>query len=117
MVEKAVEKTIDSSSVDVVYLDSDILRKFMSDIFIGLEVPQEDAEIISDVLITSDLRGIDSHGIQRCKMYYDRIKAGIYNPKTDIEVVNDNTATALIDGHCGMGHVIAFKAMNTAIEK
>lgn len=89
----------------------------MKDVFIGLEVPKEDAEIIADVLITSDLRGIDSHGIQRCKMYYDRIREGIYNPTTEIEIINDNITTAVIDGHCGMGHVIAYKAMKLAIQK
>ncbi|MCK4284957.1 MAG: Ldh family oxidoreductase [Candidatus Lokiarchaeota archaeon] len=116
MVEKAKE-TISATSDDIVYLEHDILKRFMKDVFIGLEVPEEDAEIIADVLIMSDLRGIDSHGIQRCKMYYDRIKTGIYNPKTEIEIVNDNNATAVIDGHCGMGHVIAYKAMKLAIEK
>ncbi|MFX1487769.1 MAG: Ldh family oxidoreductase, partial [Promethearchaeota archaeon] len=118
MVEKAVENTNESlSSDDVVYLEVDLLRCFIKDVFIGLGVPENDADIITDVLITSDLRGIDSHGIQRCKMYYDRIKAGIYNPITEIEIVKDENATAVIDGHCGMGHVIAYKAMNLAIEK
>ena len=117
MVEKAVEETISSKSDDIVFLEHDILRSFMKDVFIGLEVPKEDAEIIADVLITSDLRGIDSHGIQRCKMYYDRIREGIYNPTTEIEIVNDNITTAVIDGHCGMGHVIAYKAMKLAIQK
>ncbi|MFX1324734.1 MAG: Ldh family oxidoreductase [Promethearchaeota archaeon] len=117
MVEKATEETISSPSDEEVFLKHNVLRNFMRDVFIGLEVPEKDAEIIADVLITSDLRGVDSHGIQRCKMYYDRIKAGIYNPKTEIEIVKDSVATAVIDGHCGMGHVIAFKAMKLAIEK
>lgn len=117
MVEKALEGIISSKSDDIVFLEQDILKSFMKDVFIGLEVPKEDAEIIVDVLITSDLRGIDSHGIQRCKMYYDRIREGIYNPKTEIEIVNDNISTAVIDGHCGMGHVIAYKAMKLAIQK
>ncbi|MFW9783292.1 MAG: Ldh family oxidoreductase [Candidatus Heimdallarchaeota archaeon] len=117
MVEKAAEETISSPSDDEVFLKHNVLRNFMRDVFIGLEVPEKDANIIADVLITSDLRGVDSHGIQRCKMYYDRIKAGIYNPNTEIEIITDNAATAVIDGHCGMGHVIAFKAMKLAIEK
>ncbi len=117
MVENTLEELAISSSDDIVYLEIDVLRHFIKDVFVGLKVPDEDAEIIADVLITSDLRGIDSHGIQRCKMYYDRIKAGIYNPRTEIEIVNDNAATAVIDGHCGMGHVIAYKSMKLAIEK
>ena len=117
MVEKSVEEVIATSSENTVPIDVDILRRFMKDVFVGLKVPEEDATIISDVLITSDLRGIDSHGIQRCKMYYDRIKAGIYNPKTKIDIISDNDATAVIDGNCGMGHVIAYNAMKLAIEK
>lgn len=102
---------------DVVLMNPQKLEEFMRDVFIGLEVPKEDAEIIAEVLITSDIRGIDTHGIQRCKMYYDRIKEGIYETKTRIEVINDGPTTALWDGNCGMGHVIAYKAMEAAIEK
>lgn len=117
MIEKVIEDTTVSISDDLIKINALTLENFMKDVFIRLGVPEEDAEIIADVLITSDLRGIDSHGIQRCKMYYDRIREGIYNPKTEIEIVNDNMATATIDGKCGMGHVIAYKAMKLAIEK
>lgn len=101
----------------IVYIDAKTLENFMKDVFIGLGVPEEDANIIADVLITSDLRGIDSHGIQRCKMYYDRIREGIYEVKTKIDIIKDGPTTALWDGNCGMGHVIAYKAMNAAIDK
>lgn len=104
-------------SKDIVYIEAQILENFMEDVFKGLEVPPDDAKIIAEVLITSDLRGIESHGIQRCKMYYDRIKQGIYDPKTNINKITDGPTTALWDGNCGMGHVIAYKAMKTAIEK
>jgi len=50
-------------------------------------------------------------------MYDDRIKQGIYEVKTKIDVIKDGPTTALWDGNCGMGHVIAYKAMKTAIEK
>ena len=104
-------------SNEIVYIDAITLENFMKDVFIGLGVPEEDAKIIADVLITSDLRGIDSHGIQRCKMYYDRIREGIYEVKTKIDIIKDGPTTALWDGNCGMGHVIAYKAINAAIDK
>ncbi len=69
-------------SNNIVCIDAKTLENFMRDVFIGLGVPKDDADIIAEVLITSDLSGIDSHGVQRCKMYYDRIKAGIYEVKT-----------------------------------
>lgn len=106
-----------SNSDDIVYIDAEKLENFMTDVFIGLGVPKDDAKIIGNVLIASDLRGIDTHGIQRCKMYYDRIKEGIYEVETKIDIIKDGPTTALWDGNCGMGHVIAYKAMKTAIEK
>lgn len=102
---------------EIIYVDAKTLETFMKDVFIGLGVPEEDAKIIAEVLITSDLRGIDSHGIQRCKMYYDRIKAGIYETNTKIDVIKEGPTTAILDGNCGMGHVIAYKAMKMAIKK
>ena len=101
----------------IIYLDAETLESFMRDVFVGLGVPKDDAHIIAEVLIASDIRGIDTHGIQRCKMYFDRIKAGIYEIDTKIDIIKDGPTTALWDGNCGMGHVIAYKAMKTAIEK
>jgi L-2-hydroxycarboxylate dehydrogenase (NAD+) len=108
---------IQSKSGNEVYVHYDLLKCFMEDLFHKLGVSKKDSKIIADVLITSDLRGIESHGIQRCKMYYDRIKSGMYNVKTKIKVIRDTYTTAVIDGGCGMGPVIAFKAMKMAINK
>jgi L-2-hydroxycarboxylate dehydrogenase (NAD+) len=102
---------------DIVNIDAEMLENFMKDVFIKLGAPKEDAKIIANVLITSDLRGIESHGIQRLKMYYDRIKEGIYEINTNIDILKDGPVTAVLDGNCGMGHVIAYKAMKMAIEK
>ncbi|MBM3138614.1 MAG: Ldh family oxidoreductase, partial [Chloroflexi bacterium] len=51
----------------------DELKQFMKDAFIQLGVPENEAEISAKILITSDLRGIESHGIGRLRMYVDRI--------------------------------------------
>jgi L-2-hydroxycarboxylate dehydrogenase (NAD+) len=93
------------------------LQQFMEDVFTHSGVPAPDAKIIADVLITSDLRGIESHGVGRLKMYYDRIKNGTHKPVTEFEVVRESPTTAVVDGHDGMGHVIGYRAMNLAIEK
>jgi len=116
MLENVIQDT-DTPSDDIISVDHIVLKNFMKDVFVKLGVPKDDAEIIADVLITSDLRGINSHGIQRCKMYYDRIREGIYNPNTRIDIVKNDATTAVIDGNCGMGHVIAHKAMTLAINK
>lgn len=103
---------------DAIRVDFNTLENFMIDTFIGIGVPENDARICADVLITSDKRGIDSHGINRLKhIYYDRIKMGIQSPVTNFEIIKEGPTTAVIDGHNGMGMVIAKKSMEMAIEK
>ena len=101
------------------WIGFEAMEKFMVDVFEGIGVPPEDAKICADVLITADKRGIDSHGTGRLKpIYYDRIvHQGIQEPVTRLEVVEDRQATAVVDGHHGMGMVIAKKCMEMAIEK
>jgi len=99
-------------------VDFDTMERFMVDVFKGVGVPEEDAKTCAEVLITSDKRGIDSHGIGRLKpIYYDRIKAGIQNPITKFEIIREGLTTAVVDGHDGMGQVIAKRAMGMAIDK
>ncbi|HHU63629.1 MAG TPA: Ldh family oxidoreductase [Clostridiales bacterium] len=101
-----------------VWVDFDLLESFMRDVFICAGVPKEDAKICADVLITSDKRGIDSHGVGRFKpIYIDRIKAGIQDPVTHFEIVREGPTTAVVDGHNGMGQVIGKRAMELAMDK
>ena len=100
------------------YASFEKLESFMKDVFIKAGVPEEDAAICAEILIESDKRGIDSHGVGRFKpIYIDRIKDGIQNPVTNFEIVKDHLATAVVDGHDGMGHVIGKKCMQMAIDK
>lgn len=102
----------------IVWIDFDTMERFMADALKGAGVPEEDAKICADILITSDKRGIDSHGINRLKpIYIDRIRDGILNPVTEMEIVKEGPATAVIDGRNGMGHVIGKKSMDIAIDK
>jgi len=100
------------------YASFEKLEAFMKDVFIKVGVPPADAAICAEILIESDKRGIDSHGVGRFKpIYIDRIKDGIQNPVTNFEIVKDYLATAVVDGHDGMGHVIGKKSMQMAIDK
>lgn len=98
-------------------VSADLLEQFMRDVFIKVGVPEEDARICAEILIASDLRGIESHGIQRMKMYYDKIRLGLQFPVTELEIVRESPTTAVIDGHHGMGQVIGYRSMSLAIEK
>jgi len=94
------------------------ITRFVIDTFKGYGIPEEDAKICADVLLESDKRGIESHGVNRLKpIYLDRIKAGIQNPITHFEIIKETATTAVVDGHDGMGQVIGYKSMAMAIEK
>lgn len=101
------------------WISFELLEAFIIDVFKGLGVPDADARTCAEVLIAADKRGIDSHGVGRMKpIYYDRIvMGGIQEPVTNLEVVRDYKATAVVDGHHGMGMVIARRCMEIAIEK
>ncbi len=99
------------------HLPVDELHRFIQEVFVRLGVPADDALTCANVLILSDLHGIESHGIGRLKMYFDRIRQGIQQPVTNITVVSDRDAAAVWDGNHGMGHVIGHSAMRLAMDK
>jgi len=94
------------------------MQQFMTEAFIAVGTPPSDALTCAKVLIESDKRGIESHGVGRFKpIYIDRIKEGIINPVTKFEIVRESPTTAVVDGNNGMGHVVGVKSMEMAIEK
>jgi LDH2 family malate/lactate/ureidoglycolate dehydrogenase len=93
------------------------LVEFMEEALEVMGVPAEDAKIIADVLITSDLWGIASHGVAHLKMYHERMKKGLQLPVTHWTLVKETPTTAVVDGGNGMGMVVGYHAMKIAIQK
>ena len=114
----AVKKAIYGAPVTgSVILDFDFLEGFMKDVFVSYGVPEADASIAANVLISSDKRGIDSHGIGRLKpIYCDRMDAGILKPHAPMKILKQTKNTAVIDGGGGLGLVIGPKCMKVAID-
>ena len=102
---------------DSTYIPVEVIHRFMIDVFQTLGTPAADARICADVLIASDLRGIESHGVGRLKYYYDRIRAGVQYTQTELQIISETDTTVVLDGQHGMGHVIAHHAMRMAIAK
>jgi LDH2 family malate/lactate/ureidoglycolate dehydrogenase len=101
----------------MLHIQPDELKQFMKDAFIQLGVPENEAEISAEILITSDLRGIESHGIGRLRMYVDRINQGLIEPVASPEIMRESPTTAVVDGRHGIGMVIGHYAMSLAIRK
>lgn len=101
-----------------VWTSWEFIEDFMVSAFEKIGVPLKDAKICADILMESDRRGIESHGVNRFKpIYIDRINAGIQKPVTKIDIVRETKTTAVLDANDGMGMVASHKAMSMAIEK
>lgn len=93
------------------------LNKFCNDAFCAFGFTAEESKIITDVLLLSDLYGIESHGMQRLVRYHKGIEKGLIQVDAKPEVVFETPVSAVIEGHDGMGQLLSHKAMNMAISK
>lgn len=80
-----------------------------------VSVPTGDAQTTIDILLYADLRGIDTHGIQRLLMYIPRLRKGLMNPNPNIEVQTLSPVIRLVHGDDGLGQVVAARGMEEAI--
>lgn len=101
---------------DLKFSESD-LRNFTEEIFSKIGVPTSDAKQAADVLISADLRGIDSHGVARLSGYVRLWEKQRINATPQIKVIHESPSTASIDGDTGLGLVVAPYAMQIAISK
>lgn len=95
------------------------LRKVTREILRTTALRAEDADIISEALIMSELRNLQGQGqgVRRVRAYVDRVQDHSMDPDAPFEVLKESPALALVDGHNGPGTVIAVKAMRMAIGK
>ena len=93
------------------------LERFCNDCFEKFGFTKDESKIISDVLLLSDLFGIESHGMQRLARYHKGIEKGLIKVNAKPEIVYETPVSAVIEGNDGMGQLIAHKAMTLAIEK
>lgn len=93
------------------------LENFMKDVFRAYDFQPEEAALITDVLLTSDLYGIESHGSQRLDMYRGQMKKGWIDTKAQPQLVFESPIAATIDGQRAMGQLVGNQAMNLAIAK
>src|SRR5664280_1551769 len=94
------------------------LQDYMVRFFTKLNVPQSDAETAAEVLLSADLRGVDSHGIIRLNTYYgDRLRKGLIDPLTPVTVLNETAVSLALSAGNGMGQVVSKRAMLSCIEK
>ena len=100
-----------------VYIQEEKLNAFCQDAFEGFGFTPEEAGIIKDVLMMSDMYGIQSHGMQRVVRYHKGIEKGLIDINAKPEVVFETPVSAVIEGHDAMGQLVGHFAMKLAIKK
>jgi L-2-hydroxycarboxylate dehydrogenase (NAD+) len=93
------------------------LADFAKKIFLQIGCNEADAQVAAKVLLSADLRGIDSHGVARLSGYVRLWEKGRINSKPNLRIVHETPSTAVVDGDGGLGLVVAPFAMKVAIEK
>ncbi len=93
------------------------LKDYCEAVFKGMGCSDEDAAIVTEVLLAAELHGLSSHGMLRVKDIYGLYKAGRINTKPNVRIVHESPSTATIDGDGAIGIVAARYAMQVAIEK
>ena len=105
-------------SASEVTVTADELRRFCADALEAVGAAREDAEVVADSLVDSDLRGVDTHGIPaRLPNYIQRVRGGGIVPDATVETIADHGAIVTLDAGDGFGQVAADKGMRTAIDR
>ena len=93
------------------------LFQFARSVFIRIGCSEIDADLAARVLVSADLRGIDSHGIARLIGYIRLYDKKRINPTPDIHTLHETPSTGVLNGDGGLGLVVGPKAMEMAIDK
>jgi L-2-hydroxycarboxylate dehydrogenase (NAD+) len=88
------------------------LFEFTKAILKSIGCPEADAHQAAEVLLSADLRGVDSHGVARLSGYIRLHEKGRLNVKPNVRIVHETPSTAVVDGDAGLGLVVGPIAMD-----
>ena len=95
----------------------DQLFQFSKAIFLQTGINDSNAVLAAKVLLSADLRGVDSHGIARLSGYIRLWEVNRINANPNIQITHETPSTAVVNGDKGLGLIVAPHAMQIAIEK
>lgn len=93
------------------------LTQFVAAIFRAHAVPRAIARVVAESLVLANLKGHDSHGVQRVVQYLDWMRRGWINPRGKLTVVRETPSLLLVEGDFQFGQVIGRQATARAIRK
>lgn len=106
---------MDQTPVPKKYVTSTNAQAFVESILVGNGVSPENASIIASCLVLADLRGVDTHGVNRIPSYMERIRQGVLDARAVPDLTQITPVVAQVDGRNGFGFLAAHTGMNRAI--
>lgn len=100
-----------------VTLPAALLMRQAETILTGWGMPEDIAVQTAELMVETDLFGVDSHGISMLPHYDKLLQAGLWNPAGRANIIRETPATAVIDGCHSLGHATALLAIQTAVAK
>ena len=95
----------------------EILRPFIAQLGTTVGLPADKAELLADLLVTNDLRGVFSHGSTQMATYARLLRDGVLNAQPDVHVSKETPVSVLVDGDGGLGYFPCYEATLRLIEK
>ena len=103
---------------DRVYVKEERVRAATEAIFRKMGMDDAGARQCTDVLITNDLRAVETHGVSNMlRQYVKRYGDGSQNPRPRVRAIRETNTTATLDGDNGLGIHVGPDAMRLAIAK
>ena len=93
----------------------DVVHSFLFASFRAAGVPEADARLVADVLVSADLRGIRSHGLGRINYFLARRERGLINKSPQMKLLSNSPTTAILDADNALGIVASNHAMEEAM--
>ena len=94
---------------EVLRVDAEKLQAAVAAIMEKEGVAPQDAAIVADSLVSAELTGLQSHGVQRVKFYTDSMEAGGTDPRCRMKTIRDFPGGALLDAQGALGIVAAYR--------
>jgi LDH2 family malate/lactate/ureidoglycolate dehydrogenase len=112
-----VGKITRTGEAGLVRVPVQVLLDFVTAFLVKMGLNEDEAGPAAEILVASDLRGIESHGVPRLDMYREMFDKGLIRPAAPFTIERESGSTALVDGGSGLGLVVGRKAMQLAIDK
>src|SRR6266498_1892218 len=100
----------------MIYLDSSVLSSTMASVLSKKGVASESIGHVVSSLVSTSLRGVDSHGVNLFSHYCHAVDAGRINKVPRMGILDTGTTTAALDADHAFGHHAGAVAIDKAIE-